>query len=221
MILDHEHCEDSRDIILKKQSGPLQRIKSTHQAYDALSYPLLFPHGQAGWDPSLLRNQGASHAKITLMDYNKFYFQCREETNILHHAGRLFQQYAVDCYARIEQERIGFLRFNQKRIRADFYQGIEDRILSNGEGRIGKRIILPSSHIGSPRNMQGNYLDAMAIVRAFGKPDLFVTMTCNPKWEDITGNLLEGNNLFYYRSNRTRQTRYCRQSFQSEIKKTY
>jgi hypothetical protein len=41
--------------------------------------------------------------------------------------------------------------------------------------------------------MQANYLDAMAIVRAFGKPDLFITMTCNPKWEDITSNLIDGN----------------------------
>ena len=29
----------------------------------------------------------------------------------------------------------------------------------------------------------------MAVVRVFGKPDLFVTMTCNPKWDDITREL--------------------------------
>lgn len=34
------------------------------------------------------------------------------------------------------------------------------------------------------------YQDARAIVRAFGKPDLFITMTCNPTWPEIQENLL-------------------------------
>lgn len=32
----------------------------------------------------------------------------------------------------------------------------------------------------------------MAIVRAFGKPDLFITFTCNPKWPEILAELEEG-----------------------------
>jgi hypothetical protein len=36
------------------------------------------------------------------------------------------------------------------------------------------------------------YQDAMARVRKFGKPDLFVTFTCNPKWKQITDALLPG-----------------------------
>jgi hypothetical protein len=33
------------------------------------------------------------------------------------------------------------------------------------------------------------YQDSMAIVRQYGKPDLFITMTCNPKWEEIVSAL--------------------------------
>ncbi|XP_053213304.1 uncharacterized protein LOC128396721 [Panonychus citri] len=33
--------------------------------------------------------------------------------------------------------------------------------------------------------MLNRYQDAMAIVRQFGKPDYFITMTCNPKWPEI------------------------------------
>ena len=29
----------------------------------------------------------------------------------------------------------------------------------------------------------------MSIVRKFGKPDLFITFTCNPRWEEITSAL--------------------------------
>ena len=31
----------------------------------------------------------------------------------------------------------------------------------------------------------------MAIVRHFGKPDFFITFTCNPQWKEITDELLE------------------------------
>lgn len=40
--------------------------------------------------------------------------------------------------------------------------------------------------------MHQMYQDAMAIVRRFGKPDLFITFTFNPKWPDIERNLLSG-----------------------------
>jgi hypothetical protein len=33
-------------------------------------------------------------------------------------------------------------------------------------------------------------MDAMALVRKFGKPDIFLTMTCNPNWDEITIELL-------------------------------
>ncbi len=36
------------------------------------------------------------------------------------------------------------------------------------------------------------YQDAMARVRKFGKPDVFVTFNCNPKWKEITDALLPG-----------------------------
>ncbi|GBM61856.1 hypothetical protein AVEN_265503-1 [Araneus ventricosus] len=39
--------------------------------------------------------------------------------------------------------------------------------------------------------MQQNYQDAMAMVRKFGKPDLFLTFTCNPSWSEIL-NSMEG-----------------------------
>src|SRR6202007_1975753 len=38
--------------------------------------------------------------------------------------------------------------------------------------------------------MQLLYQDSIAIIREFGKPDLFVTVTCNPKWPEIVDELL-------------------------------
>ena len=42
------------------------------------------------------------------------------------------------------------------------------------------------------RYMAQAYQDAMAVVRTFGKPDLFITMTCNPNWEEIARELKPG-----------------------------
>ena len=35
-------------------------------------------------------------------------------------------------------------------------------------------------------------MDAMALVQTYGKPDIFLTMTCNPSWEEILNELLPG-----------------------------
>ena len=36
----------------------------------------------------------------------------------------------------------------------------------------------------------------MAIVRKFGKPTLFITMTCNPEWPEIKNSLHPGESAF-------------------------
>src|ERR1700690_354184 len=60
-------------------------------------------------------------------------------------------------------------------------------------GQIGTRIILPSSHHGSSRQMYQLFQDSMAIARHCHKPDLFLTMTANPNWPEIQDALLEIN----------------------------
>ena len=49
-----------------------------------------------------------------------------------------------------------------------------------------------STYVGSPRALKENFEDAMAIIKKYGKPDLFITFTCNPKWREITENLFPG-----------------------------
>jgi hypothetical protein len=57
---------------------------------------------------------------------------------------------------------------------------------------IEQKMILPSSFQGGEHAMGQLYQDAMAKVHKFGKPDLFVTFTCNPKWKEIIDALLPG-----------------------------
>lgn len=97
-------------------------------------------------------------------------------------------------YIKLETTRLEYFRKEQSNFRREVYQGIVDSV-SAGEcrgDRIGQRILLPSSFIGGPRDMKKRYMDAMALVQHFGRPDLFITMTCNPDWIEIQQELRPG-----------------------------
>ena len=99
---------------------------------------------------------------------------------------RLFQEFSVDAYGQIENGRLNWIRNNQDTLRVEQYQGLVDAAEAGLDlNQIGSPTILPSSFIGGPRQMSQLYHDAMAIVRSLGKPDLFITMTCNPNWPEI------------------------------------
>jgi len=70
-----------------------------------------------------------------------------------------------------------------------------DYVANKAEGnncKVGKMVILPSSFNAGPRAMKERLMDAMTIMQNFGKPDLFITLTCSPKWKEITENLRKG-----------------------------
>ncbi len=100
----------------------------------------------------------------------------------------------MDAYAAIEQNCLRYLHLNQKKLRADLYQGRQDAIAAgdNSVVAIGQRIILPSFFTGCPRHMVQNYQDAMAICRWACYLDACVTFTCNPQWPEIKRMLLLG-----------------------------
>ncbi|XP_021761819.1 uncharacterized protein LOC110726658 [Chenopodium quinoa] len=130
---------------------------------------------------------------ISAREYYAYKLQIRPN-NMLLRAGRCFQQYIVDMYVKIENTRLDYFRNNQESIRVDLYKGILDS-LDSGETlgyNVGRRVILPPTYIGGPRDMKKRYLNAMALVHRFGKPDLFVTITCNANWPEIKNELATG-----------------------------
>ena|SRR2546421_2524418 len=50
-----ERTGGERDIVVSTREGPLQRISVTSPMYLPLGYPLLLPHGDAGWHPGISR----------------------------------------------------------------------------------------------------------------------------------------------------------------------
>ncbi|XP_073362434.1 uncharacterized protein [Aegilops tauschii subsp. strangulata] len=139
--------------------------------------------------------EGNSRLCVFVRDYYCYMLQTRPGIfNPILCGARLLQQWAVDMYVKIESCRLRWYRKNQTQIRADLYKAVVDAITS-GETRasaVGVRIVLPGTYPGGDRDMKKRHMDAMAIVHTYGKPDIFLTMTCNPKWEEITNELLPG-----------------------------
>ena len=194
----------------------LMRIETIHPIYDPLMYVLMFPFGDKDFSPDAHPLTKKPSECCSAMQYYKYRLmpQSGATFNTIHRLGRLFQQYVVDMYAKIEFSRLQYLRFNQSQLRADLYQGLADAaVVSNGQvdgSQLGKKVNLPLSFTGGPRYQDQLYQDAMGIVHSFGKPDLFVTFTCNPQ-------MARNNRCFVTQTNCRKQTRYCCKSLQVEV----
>ncbi|XP_061344069.1 uncharacterized protein LOC133290038 [Gastrolobium bilobum] len=193
IVGDIDSAMGDRDIIIETQDRVLQRIDVKHPLYLGLQYPLLFPYGEDGYRDDVQRTVSSgrknARAMISMKEFFSFRLQMRSgESEILHRSRKLFQQFLVDAYTMIEFERLNFIRYNQSHLRAELYKNIKHSLDSGEDAALstGKRIIIPSSFTGGPRYMAENCKDAFAICRWAGYPHLFITITCNPKWPEIT-----------------------------------
>jgi len=85
--------------------------------------------------------------RVTTMQFYSYRLQIRDG-DWLHNAGRLYQQYIVDQYAKIEQNRLNYLKLNQATLCTDLYRDVLDALHAVNSNDVGHRIILPSSFAG-------------------------------------------------------------------------
>ena len=97
---------------------------------------------------------------------------------------------------KVERMRLHYIANNQTSLKAESYQGLIDAASNNDLHNAGKTIILPATILGSPRWYVEQTQDALAIVRTLGKPTLFLTLTANPKWEEILLSIEPGETGF-------------------------
>lgn len=160
--------------------------------YDPLHFVLLYPRGERGWGLDLNINRG-----VTLMTYIRYFMHIRvypadfqedlKDHSLFLHGGRLFEEWILCNFSKLEWQRLNWAKQNQSTLRADLYGGVQDNVAAGvlDAARTGRIVLLPSSFQGGPRFMSEKYHDAMAVVAARGPPSLFITMTCNPKWPEI------------------------------------
>jgi hypothetical protein len=196
---DHNDPMSARNIAINCRGGQIMHIKSTHSAYDPLAYVCTHMGGDKGWTWDIPYANGLNgldgHKNVSVMRYYAYRCQVREKLendivlDTLLYGGLLCQQYWVDQWVKTEEQRLGFVRHNQSKLKAELYQGLADAVAADGAREAGHYVVLPSTHIGSPRHNHQCYQDAMAVVRQKGKPDLFITFTCNPNWDEINAEM--------------------------------
>lgn len=103
-----------------------------------------------------------------------------------------------------------------KKLCAELYHNLCDIVYSTDvvdPSNAGQGFIVPSSFVGSARYMQQNFQDSLVVCRKIGYPDLFLTMMCNPYWDeifayDVATSCLQSRRLSRY---------YCK-SFQVKVR---
>ena len=142
---------NSRDIVLHRRDGNVQRVSETHRFYDALQYPILFWQGEDGYHFNIKMKNPQTHEetnkKVSAMNYYSYRLMIREnQDNHILKCRQLFHQYIVDMYAKIETERLLFIRLNQTKLRSEEYIHLRDAVATDSNpNELGKMVILPAT----------------------------------------------------------------------------
>ena len=151
----------------------------------------------AGTKSSSCTNPASNNpSDLTQIRYAAYRIQVRRrEFLAIVRCGRLFQQYIVGS-CRTFPDQMGSAQSRYVVSSRVQWSGLEDAI-GAADGNVDLRqleqgMILSSLFIGSPRHMQQRFQDTMATAHFYGKVDVFLTMTANPKWDEITWELRPG-----------------------------
>ena len=126
---------------------------------------------------------------VSLSDYFRHMLMHRDSATHVQRCERLALELYCDAWAQVEARAAMFHRqpSQQAKYRVGRKCAIDDQLHCEGGDLNAASIplILPSSFVGSSKWYHMLYMDAMALPMRFNKPDLFVTMTCNPRWPEI------------------------------------
>lgn len=82
-------------------------------------------------------------------------------------------------------------------MRSDLYSNLTDYFNANNQNdsvvNLGRRIVLSSSFIGSPRNVYQIYLDAMCTVQHYDKPSVLIAMAYDSSWPEIVSRIVKND----------------------------
>jgi hypothetical protein len=137
---------NAHDIVIRSTNGYFQCVSPLHSAYAPLHYVLLFPDGRSGWHDGIPLNGfqwddfgfiqddknavggKRGSARVTMLQFYAYILQHRINEEWILRAERLLQQFIVDVYACTEQNRLKFIRENQRQLSCDLYNGLQDAL---------------------------------------------------------------------------------------------
>ena len=95
--------------MIHEKGKSIVQLEPHDKRTESVIYPLFFPDGRLEWSSNL----EANGKNITLCEYVKIMTSERkDEFNPILIGGKLFQQYLVDSWVKIEQGRLNLIRNN-------------------------------------------------------------------------------------------------------------
>jgi len=178
-LVPNEHVRVDQEIIIPCFSERFQNISIYNTNFMPLVYPFIHPDNSPGWyidlkkmDPTLQREDNSKG--ISLLEYYKYQLFVRKDNKFVFKTGEIFVQYVTDMYLHYEATRIKYYRNNQHKFRSELYKNC-----------LEETVILPDSHIGSPRYYKKMKQKAYDVVNKYGLPSLHITITCNRLWLEL------------------------------------
>ena len=187
---DIKNFQPFRSVMLNNAKGSFYSIDELNVMYDPAHYVLMFLNGDPGYSPLVEKDNG-EHKTI-----NKFYQQRLHIRPKKHYPlgrfGRLFHQYVIDVYFKVENSKLQYIRRNNQRLRGTNSPGTraDDEPVGNDEGHAF--VYLPRSFVSGPRYFRSKFYDRVNAVNKLGAGSLLITMTTNPDWPEIQENLAPG-----------------------------
>ena len=115
-------------------------------------------------------------------------------TNRFQLMNRLSQTYLVDSISRAIDYRLRFHKFHQMDLFGIGAEHSENDLNENDDSK--EKTFLSQSMHGSRRHLRSLAKNALALVSEYGRPSLFITLTCNPNWPEIIEQLVPGQTAF-------------------------
>ncbi|SCZ97908.1 BZ3500_MvSof-1268-A1-R1_Chr3-3g06449 [Microbotryum saponariae] len=191
------------DAYLRFRHQDYQVVSSLHPSAMPLRYPLLFPAGEDDFLPNIplcSSNQAGSpladeededeeegdeengDGELSRSQFFAYYLHKRDEYfSIPHCTQRAFLVFVMTDTPRSRPIDSTYLQLDQENLHLTTGQGI----ISLTSDQVGCSVILGSTFKNRPRENTQRYQDAMTCVVKYGKPSLFITVTCNPEWPEI------------------------------------
>jgi hypothetical protein len=211
MTMDNTALSDiaPRSVMVISRTSGSKKLSVISPLWEPLLYPLLFPFGDLGWgvpaakrsafEQSLLHElaQDVSDTTSERTHATQLWFYrlrlLREPRFRMF--GRLANEWLVDMFSRNLDCRLDYINTNLNRIRDEAESRLreeEHKLMEDKDAPPAENVYLPASFHGSIRWSQERTADALAVASALGGPTMFITMTCNTNWEEITEKLRPG-----------------------------
>ncbi|KAK3911682.1 ATP-dependent DNA helicase PIF7 [Frankliniella fusca] len=180
---------------------PYVSINESSPMLDSLMYPLIHLHAEDSWTQVLVerrrntrprREVGTGTHCGTLRQYYSARLMVHRGSDgghgVLMRCRGLYQQWLCDAAVKIMDANLRYAETHQDELQVCMYDSLKRFVNSEAE-RLGRQpgriVILPPSEQKSERQQYANYMDSVCIASKYGAPDLFMTMTANPRWPEI------------------------------------